>query len=301
MSLESQLQLLWQIFQAQNPNHPRTLLDIIKTIELEPEEMAEVINQTIPHSPRDIPIRIYKPSRDPALPLLLYFHGGGFVTGSLDSHDIVCRRLAKQVNCIVISVDYRLAPQHPFPAATDDAFRALQWAHESATALGADPENLAVAGDSAGGNLAAVVSLMARDLKGPRICYQVLIYPVLDFTAASESFKKFRQTFFIPEEQLLWYVKRYVPPGVDLKLPYLSPIFAEDLSNLPPALVITAEYDPLVDEGKQFAELLSQAEIPVQYQHYQGVIHGFFQMPKLTQKATEAMELVVGELRNAFT
>ena len=233
------------------------------------------------------------PAEGHRTPLVVFFHGGGFVAGSVDTHDPLCRRLAAAAGCIVLSVDYRLAPEHPFPAAPEDCYTALCWAAENAVSLGADPDLLTVAGDSAGGTLAAVGTLQARDRGGPGIRQQVLIYPSTNGCfLGMPSHADFREGYFLEIRQMEWFCDQYVPNPADRSRPYASPLQAGDFRRLPPALVITAAFDPLRDEGKTYAEKLRAAGVPVKYRCFPGVTHGFIGMPKICRAADEAVGLV---------
>jgi acetyl esterase len=234
-----------------------------------------------------IKVRIYRPVEKKGLPLILFFHGGGFVQGDVYTHDHNCRRIAIQNNAVVVSVDYRLAPEFPFPVPGQDCYEATLWAVEHATSLGADPNKLIVMGDSAGGNLATVVAMMARDLGGPAIKAQVLIYPSLDATLSMSSVQHYGKGYFLTKEKMNWYVAHYTGTA-DKKHPYLSPLLAPDLKCLPPALIITAEFDPLIDEGELYAKRLRNEGVSVVYKEYKGMIHGFFSMPGLLKEAREA-------------
>lgn len=255
---------------------------------------------------RTIPLRIYspvraagEPGRTPAagLPVIVFFHGGGFVAGDLDSHDPFCRDLAFRSSRIVVSAGYRLAPEFPFPAAVDDAFDAVRWVSRHGAEFGGSPEGLAVMGDSAGGNLAAVASIRARDAGGPDIRQQVLIYPSTKGCAMDlESHKKFGKGYLLDLELLEWFCDKYVPKVSDRRHPYASPLTAEELSGLPRAVVITAQFDPLRDEGKGYADRLREAGVPVRYAHFDGVVHGFLGIPRICPEAEDALDLIVHEL-----
>jgi acetyl esterase len=266
----------------------------------DPEAVAHVEDRIIPGPGRDIPIRIYAPKSDAPLPVTAYFHGGGFVIGDLDSHDIVCRALANRTPCIVVSVHYALAPELKFPAAAEDAYAAVCWIGEHAREFGGDPRRLATAGDSAGGNLATVAAMLARDNGGPHLRFQALIYPVTDSTRSLPSYEEFGAGYLLTKETMTWFLRHYVNESDDLRHPHLSPLFAENLAGLPPALVITAEYDPLRDEGARYAERLRDAGVPTQYAQYDGMLHGFFAMPALFDDARRATDEVAAALRDAF-
>ena len=268
----------------------------------EPEPVARVENRTVPGPQGDIPVRIYVPAAVGPLPLLVYYHGGGWVIGNLDTHDGVCRQLANAVGCVVVSVDYRLAPEHPFPAAAEDAYAALRWVAANAASLGGDPARVAVGGDSAGGNLSAVVSLMARDRSGPRLAYQLLIYPVVDAPGEGgrASYRDNAEGYFLTASSMHWFWNHYHQGNVGQRDPYACPLRARDLRGLPPALVITAEFDPLRDEGEEYAARLRDADVPVKLSRYDGMVHGFFGMTGLLDRARDAVTEAAAALRAAF-
>lgn len=222
-------------------------------------------------------------------PLLVYFHGGGWVQGDLDDYDHVCRCLAARGGFTVLSVHYRLAPEHPFPAAFDDALTAVRWACEHAAELGADPARIAIGGGSAGGNLAAAVTLAARDAGGPDLAAQLLIYPVLDSTRATASYREYGEGYLISAAQLAWYWDQYVPDPADRTNPLASPRHAERLEGLPPAVVISAELDPLHDEAGHYVARLREAGVPVVHVTYAGQVHGFVNALGLLDDAEVAL------------
>ena len=262
--------------------------------------LAEVVTTEIPGPGGPIPIRIYRASLNENQPGIVYFHGGGFVLGNLDSHDGTCRRLCMNIGCTVVSVDYRLAPESLYPAAVDDSYAATQWVATNAKTLKIDPARIAVAGDSAGGNLAAVVALIARDRGTPKLCHQLLTYPVTDMAFTSESYTSNGNGYFLTKDMMAWFGTQYVPPGHNVEDPLLSPIYAADLSKLPPATVITAEYDPLRDEGEAYAKRLQDAGVPTRLLRFDGVIHGFFSMNGAIDQADDAHAFAAGELKKAF-
>jgi len=239
----------------------------------------------------DVPVRVYTPvAAGGAMKCLVFFHGGGFVIGDLDSHDALCRQFANEAGCKVVAVDYRLAPEAKFPAAVDDAWAAIKWVEENAGELGIDANYLAVAGDSAGGNLSAVISQLAAKTKGgPSICFQMLIYPATRVHSDTQSMKDFAEGYFLERKTMDWFMECYVPEGQDHSDPRLSPLLAEDLSGLPSALVITAGFDPLKDEGKAYADRLAASGVDVTYKDYPDMIHGFFNMTALSPDAKEAV------------
>nr|WP_246467739.1 alpha/beta hydrolase [Allocatelliglobosispora scoriae] len=241
------------------------------------EPVAEVTDRDIPGPGGPLPIRIYRP-RAGTLPVLVYLFGGGWTLGTVDTSDAVCRRLANATGAMVVAVGYRLAPEHKFPAPVHDCFAALQWVEANAFALDADTERIAIGGDSAGGNLAAAVTLLARDAGGPALVGQVLVYPTTDYHSQTESRRESQDPFLFNATSVDWYWNHYLADPADGSDPLASPLQAADLSGLPAALVITAEYDPLRDEGEAYARRLAEAGVPVELSRYDGMIHGFFCM-----------------------
>ncbi|HUW64026.1 MAG TPA: alpha/beta hydrolase [Spirochaetia bacterium] len=265
-----------------------------------PEETLVVRDITIPGPAGEIPVRLYAPVHRDPLPVLCFFHGGGFVTGSLNTHDAACRWLAAGTPCLVVSVDYRLAPEHKFPAAPDDAYAAVQWVAANAAAIGGDAGRVAVGGDSAGGNLAAVVSLMARDRGGPSLRFQLLVYPAVNCIGSTRSFEEYGEgEYFLTTRMMKWFNAQYFARESDISHPYASPLLAPDLSNLPPALVLTPEYDPLRDEGEVYAIRLQRAGNQAVCMRVMGHVHPFF-TPAFTAGKL-ALLTSAGALRMAFT
>lgn len=266
-----------------------------------PEEVAKVENRTIPVPGGEIPVRIYTPEGEGPFPALVYYHGGGWVIGNLDTVDVPCRMLANRAGCVVVSVDYRLAPEHKFPTAAEDSYAAAKWLSENAASIQVDPERIAVGGDSAGGNLAAVVALMAREQGGPSFAYQMLIYPVTNHAYDTDSYRDNAEGYFLTKNTMVWFWNHYLRNEEDGQNPYASPLLAEDLSGLPPALVITAGFDPLRDEGEAYAERLKAAGVPVEATRYEGMIHGFFWMPGVLTEAHNAINQAANALKQAFS
>ncbi len=256
----------------------------------EPEPVEWIEDTRVPGPRGPIGCRIYSPVRGQLLPALLYLHGGGWVVGDIDSHDSVCRALARRAGCVVLSVDYRLAPEHRFPAAPEDAWAALLWLHENAAAIGADPDRLAVGGDSSGGNLAAVLALWARDRGGPKIAAQVLIYPVTDFDLDTPSYRSVGTGYGLTRESMRWYWEQYLTDPGDGVSPDASPLRATDFRNLAPALVITCELDPLESEGSAYAAALGAAGVPVEHIHEEGMIHGYIRMAGVIERARKSWD-----------
>jgi acetyl esterase len=267
-------------------------------VDLEPIEAVEDRHVSGPDG--EIPVRIYSPAVARPAPAIVSFHGGGWVIGDLDGYEASCRMIANSVGCVVVSVDYRLAPEHPFPAAPEDAYAATRWAAEHAAELGVDPRRLAVAGDSAGGNLAAVCALMARDRGGPDLVFQLLIYPVTDFSFDTPSYEENAKGYFLEAETMRWYWRQYLRDSADGTDPYASPLRAPDLSRLPPALVITAGYDPLRDEGEAYGRRLREAGVDATVSRYDTMFHGFFGFGRLLDAAVPANKEAFAALQAAF-
>ena len=266
----------------------------------QPTAVAQVIDEFIPGPRGDIRIRIYRPHAQGVRPVLVYMHGGGFILGDLDSHDEVARVLAMKADCVTVAVDYRLAPENPFPAAPEDCFAALRWTAEHAADFGGDPERIAVCGDSAGGNLAAVMTLRARDEGGPKICGQVLIYPLTDAVDAEE-FQPSQdgKLYFFKAKDGAFFNRLYFGDQDEARRhPHASPTFAQEVAGLPPALVLTAEYDPLCRQGETYAARLKAAGVEVAHTRYGGAIHGFITMP--LPMATEALAECAAWLTRRF-
>ena len=266
-----------------------------------PKDVAvgRIENFTIPGSAGGIRARAYAPiAAVGPQPALIYFHGGGFVVGGLESHDGICRLLTAEGGFKVIAVDYRLAPEHAFPAAVDDAWAATTWAAEHTDELGGRPDALAVGGDSAGGNLAAVCALKARDIGLP-LALQLLVYPVTDADLDTSTYREFADGYFLTAYSMKWFWDHYLPEG-DRFQPDASPLRADDVSGTAPALVITAEFDPLRDEGEAYARRLEEAGVPVTLSRYDGMIHGFYRMPAVIDRANDALAESSAALRAAF-
>jgi acetyl esterase len=262
--------------------------------------LASVADRKIPGPAGEIPVRIYQPHGAGVKPVLIYLHGGGWVIGTLDSYDATCRELAQGAGCVVVSVDYRLAPEHRYPAAPEDCYAALQWVAANAASLGADAKRLAVGGDSAGGNLSAVVSQMARDKGGPAIRFQLLIYPVTDADFTRGSYTSNAEGYLLTTASMHWFWDHYIPGKAKRAEPYASPLRAKDLSGLPPAWVCTAEFDPLRDEGEAYAKRLQEAGVTTQLTRFDGLIHGFISMGLVAPKAQAAIDEAVAALKKGI-
>lgn len=257
------------------------------------EPVKQVENCRIPGPAGEIPIRIYTPQGETPLPVFIYFHGGGWVLSDVDTHDTLCRKLANRSSCIVVSVDYRLAPEHKFPAAVEDSYAATCWVAENACSFDGNPTQIVVGGDSAGGNLSAVVTQIAREQKGPALTYQVLIYPATDYFGDAVNNRSYQQNgegYFLTTEGVSQFLHRYLNNEEEGKDPRFAPLRAESLADLPPALIITAEFDPLLDEGELYAKRLQEAGVPVILRRYPGMIHGFFNMAAVISKANQAID-----------
>ncbi|MGA5540866.1 alpha/beta hydrolase [Mycobacterium sp. NPDC051198] len=268
----------------------------------QPVPVGNVEDRTVPGPAGEIPVRIYHPA-DPepgtALPVLVYFHGGGFVLCDLDSHDSCCRRLANGIGAIVVSVDYRLAPEHPYPAAVEDAWAATEWTAAHAVELGGDPARIVIAGDSAGGNLAAVIAMTARDRGGPAIAFQLLIYPVVDQRRKSSLSSPHTKSGVLTAEHMQWFTAQYLGASGAQAEVSASPILG-DLTGLPDAHVLTGALDPLCEEGEEYARLLAAGGATVSVRRYERGFHGFFNLADHLPAAAEATEDVCAVVRDAL-
>lgn len=256
------------------------------------QSVAHVQESSIRIDDIEIPIRVYVPSGSGPFPVLVYFHGGGWVVGNLDTSDVQCRALTNAAGCLVISVNYRHAPEHKFPAAANDAYAATRYIASHAAEFNGDARRIAVGGASAGGNLVAVVALMARDQDGPRLAFQLLMVPVIDHNFEGASYRENAEGYGLTREGMIYYWNHYLTDEKDGRNPYASPIRAERMSGLPPVLVITAEFDPLRDEGIAYAARLKEAGVKVTHIHRAGMIHGFL--------GAEINEMIAGEMRRVF-
>jgi acetyl esterase len=266
-----------------------------------PEEVARIVDTAAPGPDGDVPVRVYVPESQGPLPVLVYFHGGGWVIGSIDGTDAPCRALANRSASVVVSVGYRLAPEHPFPAGVDDAYAAVVWAAEKIGEYGGDGSRLAVGGDSAGGNLAAVVSQLAKARGGPPIAFQLLLYPATDRHDSSPSMTENAEGPLLTRAWMDWFFGHYLTGPDDGFDPRVSPARTEDLSGLPPALLITAEYDPLRDQGAEYARRLQAAGVAVEHLPFDGMIHGFFQMAGVLDSGKEALDRAGAAVRAALS
>jgi acetyl esterase len=264
-----------------------------------PAPVAAVADRLVPGPAGELPVRVYTPEGSPPFPIVVFFHGGGWVVGTLDTYDPLCRALAASTPAVVVSVDYRLAPEHRWPAAVEDAYAATEWASRNAAALGGAQHRLAVAGDSAGGNLAAVVALGARDRGGPAIAFQLLVYPVLDVAGGTASWQEYADGYHLTADGMRWYWDHYLG-GADGAAPDASPLRAAFVGGLPPALVIGAEYDILRDEGEAYAARLAEAGVDATASRHAGVVHGFVRWRAVTGAAEDALQEAAAALRSAL-
>ncbi|REJ87035.1 MAG: alpha/beta hydrolase [Planctomycetota bacterium] len=312
MPLDPQAQVFLDKFAASQapPMHtlsPPDARALVVPLQMPKETMGRLDNRTIPGPAGEIPVRIYHPrsENEPAAeasprPIVVYFHGGGWVVGSIASHDAICRRLCNLSGCIFISVGYRLAPEHKFPAAVDDCYTATAWATINAPELGGDPDRIAVCGDSAGGNLAAVVALLARDRGGPPLAHQSLIYPITDYMPEFDSYRRNGADYFLTTGSIQWFWDHYLNDPSQADDPAAAPIRAEDLSGLPPATILVAEFDPLYDEGLAYADRLEQAGVPVERIICNGQIHGFLRRLDTFDSAVEVAQQLAHSLQTAL-
>jgi acetyl esterase len=264
--------------------------------------IGKVVNATAQGPRGDIPLRSYTPiaGGGEPLPTLVYYHGGGFVIGDLDTHDGLCRMFANEASVRVIAVDYRLAPEHKFPAAVEDAYAALQWIEANASELGVDANRLAVGGDSAGGGLAAVVAQMAKEKSGPRLAFQMLLFPVTQIGSQTNSMRERASGFFLEKATLDWFFDNYLEKGADKSDVRMSPLLADNFGGLPPAYVMVAGYDPLHDEGVAYAEKLRAAGIAVTVADYPDLVHDFIYLQAVLPQASAAVRAAAAALRGAL-
>jgi acetyl esterase len=268
------------------------------TAEMPATAVGDVADFAIEGPDGDLPIRAYVPEGEGPFPVLVYYHGGGWVIGGLDEYENVTSAICDRAEVVVLSVDYRLAPEHPFPAQLEDAYAAADWASEFAEHVSGDPDRVAVGGDSAGGNLAAAVSLLARDRDGPELAHQSLVYPAVASPVLHDfdSYEENAEGYFLERASIDWFYERWLPSELHARNEYAAPLLARDLSGLPSATVVTAGFDPLRDEGIAYAERLAEADVAVGHEHYADMIHGFVSMTELMDTAHAAVDVVSEEL-----
>ncbi len=285
-----------------SPADARQAAEGFRALAGEPEPVADVTKRTIPGPGGEVPVWVYTPAGAGAgaLPCLVYYHGGGWVLGDLEGVDTICRAVANRAGCKVVSVDYRLSPEHKFPAPFDDCYAALEWVAANGASIGVDSSKLAVGGDSAGGNLAAAVALKARDAGGPALRHQLLVYPVTNHDYGTASYSDNGDGYLLTQDMMKWFWDHYLNNAEEGRNPLASPLAASDLSGLPSAFVITAEFDPLRDEGEAYAAKLAAAGVTVSQQRFDGQIHAFWQMPGVFPAALEAADQAAGHLKSAF-
>ena len=278
------------------PAARKQMLDLSAPVD--PQLMAErVADRNITGPGGEIPIRLYYPQGNSPYPVVVYFHGGGWVIGNLDTHHALCHALSKTSGCLVVAVDYRLAPENPYPAAIEDAYAATCWVADNAKAIRAAESRIAVLGDSAGGTLATVAAMMARDRDKPNIALQVLIYPITDYNFNTASYLNNGEGYMLTRDLMKWFWNLYLADEKVADQPYVSPLRASDLSGLPETLILTAEFDPLCDEGEAYAQRLQEAGVRVKLTRYNGMIHGFMRMTSRLNKARLALYEVAETLK----
>lgn len=301
-ALEAMQKLGLRSIESMTPAEARAQMEATaQSRKAEPLPIARVEDRTIPGPAGAMQVRLYWPNTGGPVPAIAYYHGGGHVIGSLDTHDLIARNLCAGAVALVASVDYRMGPEHPFPAAVEDSFAALEWLYANAASLGADPGRLGVHGDSAGANLAAVVALMARDAGAPKLRLQSLVYPISDYALNSASYTTFAEGYgLLTRAAMLWFQQHYLRSPADAEDWRASPIRAPSLAGVAPAIVVTAECDVLHDDGESYAEALRGAGVAVEYREYPGMIHGFFGMVPIIDDAMNAQRAVAAAFDRAF-
>jgi acetyl esterase len=302
-ALEAMARAQLRPIEAMTPGEARAQMEATaRSRNAEPLPVARVDERMVPGPAGDIRLRIYWPHAPAPGPAIAYYHGGGHVIGSLDTHDLVARNLCSGAGAVVASVDYRMGPEHRFPAAVEDSFAALQWLHANAASLGADPDRLGVHGDSAGANLAAVAALLARDAGSPRLRLQSLVYPVGDYMLSGASYDKYAEGYgVLTREAMVWFRDHYLRAPSDAEDWRASPLRAPNFAGVAPAIVVTAECDVLHDDGESYAEALRRAGVPVEYREYPGMIHGFLGMVPVVDDALNAQRRVWAAFLRAFS
>ncbi len=264
------------------------------------EEVAAVTDHRVPVAGGEITVRVYKPAGMGPHPVLVFYHGGGWVIGDLYTHDGICRSIVNAAGCAVAAVDYRLAPEFKYPVPVEDSYAGLLWVVANATRLGLDPARIAVGGDSAGGNLAAVMTLLARDRRGPRLLLQILVYPVTNYDFNTASYRENATGFVLTTEDMRWFWRHYLAREEQGREPLASPLLAKSLADLPPALAITAGCDPLRDEGEAYAARLRDSGVAVTLTQYPGMFHGFLRMTRILDQSRVVLDEIAGALKKAL-
>lgn len=308
--LDPEVQDLVDSLEQQDPLHTLSVeearkqqLDSLTDGDDTVESVADVRDLTVDVDGNEVPARIYKPDRTEPMPVVVFFHGGGWVLGNLESHDALCRALTNYSDTMVLSVDYRLAPENPFPAGLIDCYGVVEWVAENGGSVGMDPDQIAVAGVSAGANLAAAVTLIARDEDGPEIAQQTLMCPATRCGFDTIETVENKEGYVLTEADIRWCWEKYLTSHLQGRNPYASPLYACDFSGLPPATVITAGLDLLQDEGRQYADRLEEAGVPVHYRDYDGMVHGFMSRltgPTKLSQARKSLEDAGNELKRVF-
>jgi acetyl esterase len=287
----------------QSPSQAREMFKGMALLDGEPETVSRLEDRTVPTPDGDVPVRVYRPGdagETDVLPVLVWYHGGGWVIGDLDTTDATCRKLANRTGAVVVSVDYRLAPEHRFPAAAEDCWAVTTWIADHAAELGADASRMAVGGDSAGGNLAAVVAQRAVRTGSPVLRHQLLVYPVTDLTLGHPSIDENADGYLLTKAAMVWFTDHYLGPDGDAKHPHASPLHAEDVAGVAPATILTAEFDPLRDEGEAYGAMLREAGVEVDVRRYDGMIHGFFSLGAVVDRSREALDDAAATVRDAL-
>ena len=291
-----------KMWELSAPEARATFVGLMQLVGPKDVPIGKTENLNVPGPGGPIPVRIYSPvaAGSEPLPALVYYHGGGFVIGDLDTHDGLCRMFANEAGCRVVAIHYRKAPENKFPAAADDAYAVLAWVEANATRLGIDANSIAVGGDSAGGNLAAVAAQIAKEKGGPKLDLQLLLFPVTQIGGETSSLNEFAVGYFLERKGLDWFYANYLPSGTDKNDPKLSPLRAKDLSGLPAAYIMLGGFDPLHDEGQQYADKLRAAGVPVTVADYPDMVHCFFYLQTVLPQALEAVKKASAALKKAF-
>ena len=306
MPLDPQAKSILKALEALNEPPVTTVSPAVSRIHFESRKresgpsISKISEYLIPSTNGGIQTRIYTPEGQGPFPILVWFHGGGWVLGNLNTTESECRNLTNLAKCVVVSVDYRLAPESKFPAAAEDCYTATKWISDHPTSFNVDAQRMAIGGASSGGNLAAVVTLMSRDRNGPKLLHQLLVVPVTDYDFNTESYIQNESGYGLTREAMIWYWRQYLNSEADSHNPYAVPMREKDLSGLPNATIITAEFDPLRDEAEAYAKRLEEAGTKTTCARYDGMIHGFFGMSESINKTRDAIKQAADELKNSF-